>query len=100
MDKHGSTEEEFMAALPPLPKGWIMSPKSNPSWLQVVDVFGDEQVIIRWDGCAHITQSWGNEDLTGPDAEYIHLCNLRHWLNRMQELCDWAIANGIYTEIG
>lgn len=53
--------------------------KTHEHWLEVADDCGNS-AIAKWDGCVHLT--W--------QGDYIHICELDHFIEKMTALRDEA----------
>lgn len=59
------------------------------------DEYGDFHVHAKWDGCCDINRYYNGytyKDNNNPDADvdYIHICNLREFINFLTEIADKA----------
>lgn len=95
----------YQLSLPPLPDGWTLHPRTADHWLEVTSADGTELLVIKWDGCADYINFFNGARFDDPPSEwkdensgYVHLCDLRDWLTKMQRICDYARDCGIYTE--
>lgn len=87
----------------------IIVDKQESHWIQLRHVEGNcnnFDVIIKWDGCIHVTQhgAW-NEDGTPYEmdegsSQYIHICgDLNQWINVLNNIRDRGIKHfGKYFE--
>ena len=65
--------------------------KTEDSWLEVEDPEGWYKAVVKWDGCVHLNRFF-NLPFTqgGNDSDYLHVCDLNDFIDRLTELRDLA----------
>lgn len=59
------------------------------------DRYGDFYVHAKWDGCCDINRyhngyTYKDKNIPDADVDYIHICNLREFINFLTEIADKA----------
>lgn len=66
-------------------KCWqIDKKKTKDHWLEIEDPEKCYDAVVKWDGCINLYKRYPDE-LEG-DPDYVHICDLDDFINRLLEL--------------
>lgn len=76
---------------------WTQLPDTKEHWLSLLGTHGWYTAIAKWDGCIHLNKAGnvhfdteGKIPVEQDDSEYMHICDLDDFIERLQSLRDEA----------